>query len=135
MSGRLSPAIEAAGYRIVQEALTNVIRHAHATRCGVTLERSDSTVRLVIDDNGIGFDSSADRDPGEPHGLGLISIRERVAQCGGTLAVESAPGRGTCIRVELPALDAPKPLDLSAAHDAAPDARGAAAIPLEAKSV
>jgi signal transduction histidine kinase len=103
MDERLSPETEAAAFRIVQEALTNVAKHAHATICRVYLQRLPNTVLITIEDNGVGFDPSLPRVRTEPRGLGLIGIRERVTQLQGTLRVEAAPGRGTRLTVELPA--------------------------------
>jgi signal transduction histidine kinase len=100
---RLAQDVESSSYRIVQEALTNVAKHARATVCDVRLECSDTRLRLTIDDDGVGFDDRA-RDAGnERRGLGLIGIRERATQLGGTVAIETAPGRGTRLTVELPA--------------------------------
>jgi signal transduction histidine kinase len=102
LAERLSPDIEAAAYRIVQEALTNVAKHAQASSCRVLIERLDGLIRITVEDDGVGFDpalaaQSADR------GLGLIGIRERVLQLKGTLRLESALGAGTHLIVELPA--------------------------------
>ncbi|HVH29825.1 MAG TPA: sensor histidine kinase [Vicinamibacterales bacterium] len=100
--GRLTAETEAACYRIVQEALTNVAKHAHATTCRVYLQRLPNTVLITVEDDGIGFDPAvASQSP--DRGLGLIGIRERVSQLGGTLRVESASGKGTRLTVELPA--------------------------------
>jgi PAS domain S-box-containing protein len=84
-------------YRIVQESLTNIARHARATQVHVRLARDDGRVNLEIRDNGQGMDTSK---PGR--GLGLIGMRERAEALGGTLAVESEPGRGTAITVRIP---------------------------------
>jgi signal transduction histidine kinase len=100
MDERLAPEIEAAIYRIVQEALTNVAKHAKATLVFVYLRRHDdrSTVTVSIEDNGLGFETAHAR-----HGLGLIGIRERVSHLRGTVTFDSAPGKGTRLTVELPA--------------------------------
>jgi signal transduction histidine kinase len=100
MEGRLAAETEAAAYRIVQEALTNVVKHARARRCDVQLQRLPSSVLVTIEDDGIGFEAD---DPAQQHGLGLIGIRERAAHLRGTVRVESATGRGTRITVVLPA--------------------------------
>jgi signal transduction histidine kinase len=100
MQERLAPATEAAAYRIVQEALTNVANHARAAECRVQLQRLPSTVLVIVDDNGLGFDPTA--ADSVRSGLGLIGIRERVAQLMGTLRLESAPGKGTRLTVVLP---------------------------------
>jgi signal transduction histidine kinase len=103
MTARLPPEIEVALYRIVQEGLTNVLRHARAHRCVVELARdrfsSRDSVRVSIRDDGVGFDPTAPRGETSP-GLGLVGIRERVAQLGGELRLDSVPGRGTTLTAE-----------------------------------
>ncbi len=96
---RLPPAMETAIYRIVQEALTNVARHAQATRADVLLERRDDRVITIVEDNGIGFDPEMAMQDGR---LGLFGIRERAEMLGGTLLVESATGAGATVFVEIP---------------------------------
>jgi signal transduction histidine kinase len=100
---------EAAAYRIVQEALTNVARHARATSCRVYLQRLAHTILITVEDDGIGFDALAAEEAGHREGLGLLGIRERVAQLGGTVRVESTRGKGTRLTVELPAHLRPSP--------------------------
>lgn len=95
---RLSPAVETALFRIVQEALTNAARHSGASQVGVLLERRDGFAHAIVEDDGRGFDP----DNVGPQRLGLLGIRERVAQLGGSLEIESAPGRGAAIFVHLP---------------------------------
>jgi signal transduction histidine kinase len=95
---RLPPETETALYRIVQEALVNVLKHAAASRVTVRLSRSGKTVSLVVQDDGRGFDPGGVRDGG----LGLVGMRERVALLGGRLTVESSEGGGTLLRVEVP---------------------------------
>jgi signal transduction histidine kinase len=91
----LPAAVEVAAYRIVQEALTNVARHAHARTCTVRLAIPDA-FQMEISDDGVGF-------PAQSYaGVGLLSMRERAAESGGSCLVESAPGRGTRILVHLP---------------------------------
>ncbi|MFN7918049.1 MAG: sensor histidine kinase [Vicinamibacterales bacterium] len=102
MEERLPQAIEVAAYRLVQEALTNVAKHARATVCRVHLQRLTNTVLVTIEDNGVGFDHAATSVNGEPAGLGLLGMRERVAQLYGSIRVETAPGRGTRIAIVLP---------------------------------
>ena len=98
---RRPPAgVEAAIYRIVQEALTNVARHARATTIEVRLSVDDRLARVQISDDGIGFDPGA-RSIRTRH-LGLTSMRERAQAAGGTCTVESAPGAGTTVLVEVP---------------------------------
>ena len=105
MACRLRPEIEIAAFRIVQEALTNVAKHAHASSCQVFLERCDDKLLITIEDDGAGFDLAMVETPGAHRGLGLLGLRERVWQLLGTIRVVSAPGRGTTIRVELPVPD------------------------------
>jgi signal transduction histidine kinase len=102
MEGRLGEATEAAAFRIVQEALSNVAKHAQAQSCRVYLHRLTNTLLVTIEDDGAGFDPASLERSGGPRGLGLIGIRERVSQLGGSLRVESAIGRGTQLTVELP---------------------------------
>lgn len=100
---RLSPHLETALYRIVQEALTNVVKHAQARNVSVLLERRGRAVVAVVEDDGRGFDvAAARRSRGDDKGLGLIGIEERASLLGGTLTVESRPGMGTTVVVEIP---------------------------------
>jgi signal transduction histidine kinase len=94
--------VSVAAYRIVQEALTNVVKHARATRCRVDLARTPGGLRLTVEDDGDGFDVTRVTEGGSPKGLGLIGIRERAAQLGGTLRVESEHRGGTRLVVDLP---------------------------------
>jgi signal transduction histidine kinase len=98
MDDRLAADTEAAVYRIVQEALTNVAKHAQATRCRIFLQRLPHTLLATIEDDGVGFDPGA-----TGRGLGLISIRERVGQVRGELRLEATPGKGTRLTIEVPA--------------------------------
>jgi signal transduction histidine kinase len=98
---RLNPEVETALYRITQEALTNIIRHAQAETASIFIERHNGTVRAVIEDDGIGFDI-APTDPLDGH-LGLYGIRERAELLGGKLTIESEHGRGTSLYIEIPA--------------------------------
>lgn len=102
MDDRLHPETEATAYRIIQEALTNVAKHGRASSCRVYLQRLTSTMLVTVEDDGVGFDASTVNGDETSRGLGLIGIRERVSQVGGTLRVESAPGKGTRLTVELP---------------------------------
>jgi signal transduction histidine kinase len=92
--------VEEALLRIVQEALANVRKHAAAARVTLTLSFLDDVTMLDVHDDGVGFDHAATVAAG---GLGLRAMAERVAALGGSLAVESAPGEGTTIAVEVPA--------------------------------
>ena len=97
--GRLPAQIETTVYRVVQEALTNVVRHAQARRAGVILERRHDTVVAIIEDDGIGFDPE---EAARRNRLGVLGMRERAEMTGGTLTVESAPASGTTIFLEIP---------------------------------
>jgi signal transduction histidine kinase len=101
VASRLAPETEAAAYRIVQEALTNIAKHAKATTCHVHLVRLADALRITIEDNGAGFDPALARSV-DRKGLGLIGIRERASYLQGTVVVDSKPGRGTRLVVELP---------------------------------
>jgi signal transduction histidine kinase len=96
--GLLPPEHETAIYRIVQEALTNVVKHASAKHVSIVVAGSEKAVRAVIEDDGVGF------APGEvrEHALGLVGMRERAQLLGGRLEVESSPGAGTTVVVEIP---------------------------------
>ena len=95
---RLAPSVETALYRIVQEALTNVIKHSRASRVSVLLRRKPDSVAAVIEDDGQGFDVDEARDGG----LGLIGMRERIELIDGRLAVESSSTGGTSVVAEVP---------------------------------
>ncbi len=97
----LAPNVEAAIYRIVQEVLTNVRKHAQARTVHVTLTPTDDALRLGIVDDGVGFDPTV--PVGTPtSGFGLVGIRERTRLLGGTVNIHSAPGSGTRIEVTIP---------------------------------
>ncbi len=105
LEGRLPGEIETVCYRAVQEALTNVARHAGAHTIAVTLEleRDRRTVHLTISDDGVGFDvNQALRRAQAGSSLGLLGLRERVELLGGHLHIRSRPGRGTTIEIRLP---------------------------------
>jgi signal transduction histidine kinase len=96
---RLPPAVETNLYRIVQEALTNVVKHTEATRVDVLVERRGDQLVTIIEDNGEGFDPGT---VGQNSRLGLLGMHERAEMLGGTLVVESTIGTGTTIYVEVP---------------------------------
>jgi PAS domain S-box-containing protein len=98
-AGRLPAQTETALYRIVQEALTNVLRHARATRVSVLLERRGDRVVMVVEDNGVGFDPEAAAQSGR---LGLLGVKERIEMLDGRMEIESAPGAGATLFVEVP---------------------------------
>jgi signal transduction histidine kinase len=99
--------IETTLYRIVQEALTNIARHARARTASVVLERRPDSVVLIIDDDGDGFDAAAPaRTIGSRH-FGLVGIRERAALLGGSATIESSATTGTSVFVHLPVRSQP----------------------------
>lgn len=96
---RLPGEIETTIYRIVQEALTNIARYAEADSVSILVEESENEVVTIVEDNGIGFDTTL--PPGKQH-LGLVGMRERAELLGGKFTIESNPGVGTSIFVRLP---------------------------------
>lgn len=94
---RLPPDVETTLYRIVQEALVNIVKHAEARNVSILLLRRDGTATAVIEDDGKGFDPASTRD----EGLGLLGIRERVELHDGRLTIESVPGSGTTLVAEV----------------------------------
>lgn len=98
---RLRPEAELALYRIVQEALSNVVRHAEASRARVSFVLDDAAVVALVEDDGCGFDPGNGREQGGG-GLGLLGMGERARHVGGRVDIESAHGRGTRVRVEIP---------------------------------
>ena len=113
LEARLSPDVETTLYRIAQEALTNVARHSRATRVDVILERRDDQVLLIVEDDGVGFDTADPgasgqaegtgdaRGPRARGGFGLRGMQERAALVDASLEIESAPGQGTTILVKM----------------------------------
>ena len=99
---RLPQVIETALYRIVQEALTNVTKHAQATRVTVCLQREDQMVRCSIRDDGIGCDPAVVLAPRIERGLGFVGIQERLNSLGGKLQIVSFPGQGTELLITIP---------------------------------
>jgi signal transduction histidine kinase len=94
---RLPEEVETALYRIVQESLTNVVKHARARRVSILLARKEGSVKAVVEDDGRGFDPAQAGD-----GFGLVGMRERLALLGGRLEVESGADAGTTIAAEVP---------------------------------
>jgi signal transduction histidine kinase len=95
---RLPGEVETALYRVVQESLTNVVKHANARRVSISVVRRDSAVAAVIEDDGAGFDQRAVRKGG----VGLLGMRERLALLDGRVEIESRPGAGTTLVAEVP---------------------------------
>jgi signal transduction histidine kinase len=103
MAKRLPQAVELAGYRIVQEALTNIAKHARATTCRIVLRRQNGDLEITVEDDGRGFDPSDLR--ATERGLGLVGMHERAALLDGRVALESTLGVGTSVKVRLPVIN------------------------------
>ena len=100
---KLPPQIETAFYRIIQEALNNIAKHAEADRIEIILEHRDSIISASIRDNGKGFDLDSVLHPESPErGFGIIGMQERVSLLEGKIEIQSRPGFGTYIHVEVP---------------------------------
>jgi signal transduction histidine kinase len=93
---RLSAELETAVYRLVQEALTNVVKHARASRVAIEIVAHDGHVDVAVRDDGAGFDPALPRE-----GFGITGMRERVVLADGTLAIDSGPGEGTTVTARL----------------------------------
>jgi PAS domain S-box-containing protein len=107
LAPRPHPAIETACFRVVQEAVTNVARHAQTQQVWVEVRQRDGALFLSVRDAGIGFDVEAVRaQAGQGQGLGLVGMEERVRLVGGQLEIVTAPGRGTEIRAHVPLQEA-----------------------------
>jgi two-component system sensor histidine kinase UhpB len=104
--GVLPPDVQVVIYRVAQEALVNAARHSGATRIEVSLENHGATVTLLVTDNGSGF-AFAD----ESKGLGLSGMRERALLVGGTLQIDSRPGKGTTVKLEVPIRPSERPVE------------------------
>ncbi|HJW88214.1 MAG TPA: histidine kinase, partial [Dehalococcoidia bacterium] len=99
--GRLSPPVEVALFRVAQEAITNIERHAQARHAGIVLEQQGSSLLMQVRDDGRGFDARHILN-GRETGVGLEGMQERVLLIGGHMEVVSVPGKGTLIKVEVP---------------------------------
>jgi two-component system, NarL family, sensor histidine kinase UhpB len=99
---RAEPSVELVAFRVVQEALTNVVRHAQASRVGIILEAERGQLSIEVLDDGVGFDGVGQVDLLRTTSLGLTSMYERVAECGGQMHIDSSRGGGTSLRVRLP---------------------------------
>jgi signal transduction histidine kinase len=102
VSGRLAGAMEIALYRVVQEALNNATKHAKASRVWIRIGRKNSQLCCSIEDDGQGFDMQAVQTDYKRRGLGLTGMQERLNAIGGRLSIDSAPGRGTRLLIQLP---------------------------------
>jgi len=98
----LPPAIEIHAFRVVQEAVTNAVRHAAASRIAVGVERRDGGLLLEVRDDGRGFDVTKAMESTAGKALGLLGMHERIRSLGGTIAIDSAPARGTVVRARIP---------------------------------
>jgi signal transduction histidine kinase len=100
---RLPGAIEIVLYRVLQEALTNVLKYARATQVSLIVEQRHDQVQLIVEDDGEGFDLETVQHPANSdRRLGLLGMRERVAIVGGNVQIETAVGVGTTIYVRIP---------------------------------
>lgn len=100
MENRLEPAMESALYRIIQEAVQNILKHSGATKAGIQLVKHDSEVVLIVEDNGKGFNAAETRE----NGVGLKNILSRVEYFNGNVNFDSQPGKGTTLVVEIPTI-------------------------------
>jgi signal transduction histidine kinase len=114
--GRLAPGAEQAIYRVVQEALHNVAKHAHARNVSVQLMREDELVQVVVEDDGVGMQGRANS---RNQSFGLAGMKERIAVLGGISRVVSAKGKGTRIEITVPAGEPAKPVEHTPARAAA----------------
>jgi signal transduction histidine kinase len=104
---RLSPTIEIVLYRVAQETLTNILKHAQATHVSLMLQRRAEALLMIVEDNGVGFDITTVRHNAHSgRQLGLIGMQERLVQLGGTFTIESELGRGTTIIMRIPLANA-----------------------------
>ena len=101
LDGRLPQRVEIALYRLVQEAVANVIKHSYARRCTVSLTWSNGAVETIVEDDGRGFDPDRIGRAGEEH-LGIVGMQERVRSLGGQFAIDSRPGGGTRVHIRIP---------------------------------
>ena len=95
---RLPSSVETTLYRIVQEALTNIVKHAGAQSVSIIIARKPGSVSVLVEDDGTGFDPESALNGG----LGLVGMRERIGLVGGRFNVESRPGSGTTLVAEVP---------------------------------
>ena len=102
LSDRLPIDVEVCVYRAIQEALTNVSRHAQARACRVFIQRVASSVIVTVEDDGVGWQAATPGGDVRRGGLGLVGIRERVSGLGGTFRIEGKTGKGTRLTIELP---------------------------------
>ncbi len=112
---RLSPEMETALYRVVQEAITNIARHAAARNVIITCGFSDAWVKICVEDDGIGFDMNGLMlQPDLPQGLGLLGMQERLELLGGQMEIFTRPGSGTQLFIRVPV---PEPVPAGVVHE------------------
>ena len=100
---RLPSEVETALFRVVQEAVSNIARHAAARNVTIAFLSDEQGVQLIVEDDGVGFDLTQFHEyPASPRGLGLLGMRERVELLGGELDIQAEPGRGTCLHIRVP---------------------------------
>lgn len=99
IAARLTAEAESALYRVIQEALTNVVKHAQASRVSVVVTERGEQLTVIVEDDGRGFEVSQDRSSG---GFGLVGMKERLSALGGKLDIESSPGGGTTLYARIP---------------------------------
>ncbi|GAC1631495.1 MAG: hypothetical protein NVS9B14_03410 [Candidatus Acidiferrum sp.] len=102
LKGRVAPSIEIALYRVLQESLNNVVKHARASSVTVELTLQPGTLLCKVQDDGIGFNPAVAQKSGRRNGIGLVSMRERINSIGGTLEFDSSSGRGTTLLIRVP---------------------------------
>ena len=98
LKSRLDNSLEIRIFRIIQELITNIIKHANATEANISLTNHDSTLNIIVEDNGIGFKKGFSNS----EGLGIASIEKRIESLGGTLEIDSSPNIGSSIIINLP---------------------------------
>jgi signal transduction histidine kinase len=111
LDDRLASETETTLYRIAQEALTNVAKHARAKNVDVILERRSDSVLLIVEDDGVGFEPPAADSGRSAQGFGLLGMQERAALVGASLQIESAAGKGTTVFVRMNAAPRSSPSD------------------------
>lgn len=102
LGARLSKDAEINVYRVIQEAINNIVKHAGATRASVEMSRDDGRLNVIIRDNGRGFQAEQEPRPTGTGGFGILNMSERMRMIGGRADIESSPGQGTTIRITLP---------------------------------
>lgn len=98
----LSEDIEITLYRVVQEAILNAVRHGNAEQITVLVNRNENTLRVMVEDDGVGFKPERVLDQSPEKSLGILGMQERVELIGGTFNLESSPGEGTRVQVNVP---------------------------------